>query len=490
MLPQLRKTARIRKTYEGFGGLNFACSCAPNEFSDMLNFCSDGEPCAVTRPKRALWYRRGTDPDGNEVLSQGVIETGAAGITGGVCVCGKIVLCAGSSVYYDGSPVAGVTLTSAEHGIVPFGRSFFIIPENILVTPTGSGVTAASVNAPLMDFAVCRGNRIYGCRFGENADGDHVNEIYVSKQGDAASWFTFDGISTDSYVSSVGAPGQFTGAAVCLDRTLFFKEDCLITVSGDCPAEFSAVCLPCEGAEAGSHRAIVNIGDGVYYKSRAGITVYDGAFPRVISSPLGAGPYENPCAGTAENKYYIAMTGNGVRSTFVYDTQKRLWHREDCAGTELFIRRQNCLFAVNKTAEISSGAAVRKFYTVGITDARFAPAGVNIFTGETGSDYRFAQESTLPWSLTTGRISGSGGRQLRLREIVVALNTAPAGSVSASVSADGGAFLSCGSFTPAAGLTRIRCPVPACDFVRVRLAGTGDCEITSMTLIYEERNKI
>lgn len=490
MLPELKSIKKIRKTYDGFGGLNLTCACAPNEFSDMSNLTTENYPCITTRPKRTVRYKTETDASGNVTPADALIETGAKGITAGVSVCGKIVLCAGDKVFYDGNAVSGITLSASYHGIVPFGRSFFIIPENILVTPADSGLTVTAVTAPIMDFAVCRGNRIYGCRFGDNSSGSFVNEIYVCKQGDATAWNTYDGISTDSYTASVGVSGEFTGIAVCLDKTVFFKEDMLITMSGDCPAEFSISCLPCEGAQAGSDRAIVNVGDSVYYLSRAGVTVWDGAYPRVISDVLGVTPCDSPCAGVCGGKYYLSVTRDGQRATYVYDTVHGLWSRESCNGTQFYIRQKNCLFTVNKTAEISSGAVQRKFYTVGTADSRFTPDGANIHNNTSADVYSYTEESSVPWSLKTGRISGSAGRQLRLRDVIISLNSA-SGSICAQISADGAAFVSAGTRTVnSPGLVRMKIRIPACDFVRLGLSGTAGCEITSMTLIYEERNKI
>lgn len=226
--------------------------------------------------------------DGSKVLSEGITETNLNGITAAECIGGKLVLCTDRSVYYDGEVLPDVRLSGGRvHRIVPFGRGFMVIPDNILVTVTDDGVSTQTVNAPVMDFAVNRNNRIYGCRYGTNSAGDTVNEIYVCKQGDATAWFTFDGISTDSYTASVGTPGAFTGISVCGDRVLFFKESAIIVMGGDCPQEYTLNAIPCEGAEAGSDLSIVNIGNSVFYKSRAGITVFDGAWPQIISGALG-----------------------------------------------------------------------------------------------------------------------------------------------------------------------------------------------------------
>ncbi|MBE6582069.1 MAG: hypothetical protein E7648_02245, partial [Ruminococcaceae bacterium] len=73
---------------------------------------------------------------------------------------------------------------------------------------------------PLMDFVIENGNRLWGCRYGENADGTVVNEIYASKLGDFKNWFCYMGLSTDSYAVTCGTDGQWTGAITHLGYPL------------------------------------------------------------------------------------------------------------------------------------------------------------------------------------------------------------------------------------------------------------------------------
>ena len=54
-----------------------------------------------------------------------------------------------------------------------------------------------------------------------------VNELYACKLGDFKNWNCFLGISTDSYVASVGTDGPWTGAVTYLGNPIFFKETCL-----------------------------------------------------------------------------------------------------------------------------------------------------------------------------------------------------------------------------------------------------------------------
>lgn len=183
---------------------------------------------------------------------------------------------------------------------------------------------------PDMDFIIESGNRLWGCKYGRNANEEIVNEIYASKLGDFKNWNCFMGISTDSYVASVGTDGQFTGAITHLGYPLFFKENCMHKVYGNYPANYQIQATPLRGVQQGCERSLAIVNEVLYYKARSGICQYDGSLPSEISSALGDMSYSNAVAGTLGNKYYISMLDRaGDYHLFVYDTLKGMWHRED-----------------------------------------------------------------------------------------------------------------------------------------------------------------
>lgn len=65
---------------------------------------------------------------------------------------------------------------------------------------------------PQMDFVIECKNRLWGCFYGKNDAGETINEIYCCVLGDFKNWYRFMGVSTDSYVASVGTEGPWTGA--------------------------------------------------------------------------------------------------------------------------------------------------------------------------------------------------------------------------------------------------------------------------------------
>lgn len=183
---------------------------------------------------------------------------------------------------------------------------------------------------PTMDFIIESENRLWGCRYGTALNGEVVNEIYASKLGDFKNWNSFAGISTDSYVASVGTDGQFTGAITHLGYPLFFKENCVHKVYGNYPANYQIQTTACRGVQKGCSKSLAIVNETLYYKSRSAVCAYDGSLPVEISSALGDMAYGDAVAGVLGNKYYISMRdANEEYHLFVYDAAKGMWHRED-----------------------------------------------------------------------------------------------------------------------------------------------------------------
>lgn len=210
---------------------------------------------------------------------------------------------------------------------------------------------------PEMDIVIESGNRLWGCRYGFDLHGNFVNEIYASKLGDFKNWNVFDGISTDSYVATVGTDGFFTGAITHLGYPIFFKENCMHKVYGNFPANFQVQTNSCRGVQQGCNKSLAIVNEVLYYKSRNAVCMYDGSLPVEISSSLGDVSYSDAVAGTKGNKYYISMKDtNNEYHLFAFDTKRGTWHREDnthaiefctCRGELYYIDDQKCIKTIN-----------------------------------------------------------------------------------------------------------------------------------------------
>ena len=225
----------------------------------------------------------------------------------------------------------------------------YIVVTGILekVESTGAIITITR-RMPIMDCIVESGNRLWGCKYGIAVNGQVVNEIYASKLGDFKNWNSFAGISTDSYVASVGTDGQFTGAITHLGYPIFFKENCMHKVYGNYPANFQIQTTACRGVQKGCSKSLAIVNETLFYKSRSSVCAYDGSLPMEISSALGEVAYSDAVAGTLGNKYYISMKDqNEDYSLFVYDTSKGMWHREDDTQATAFCNCRGNLFYID-----------------------------------------------------------------------------------------------------------------------------------------------
>lgn len=201
---------------------------------------------------------------------------------------------------------------------------------------------------PNMDFIIESENRLWGCRYGTALNGEVVNEIYASKLGDFKNWNSFMGISTDSYVASVGTDGQFTGAITHMGYPLFFKESCVHKVYGNYPANYQIQTTACRGVQKGCSRSLSIVNEVLYYKSRAAVCAYDGSLPVEISAALGDIAYGEASAGALGNKYYISMYDmNEVYHLFVYDTIKGMWNKEDNTKATVFCACRGDLYYID-----------------------------------------------------------------------------------------------------------------------------------------------
>lgn len=200
---------------------------------------------------------------------------------------------------------------------------------------------------PNVDFIVESENRLWGCRYGVATNGEIVNEIYASKLGDFKNWNCYMGLSTDSYTASVGTDGQFTGAITQPGVVLFFKENCIHKVYGNFPANFQIQTTVCRGVQKGCERSLAMVNEVVFYKAKHAVCAYDGSLPTEISAPLGEIAYRNAVAGSHGNKYYISMEDmSGKYHLFVYDTAKGMWHKEDDLRADCFCSCREELYCI------------------------------------------------------------------------------------------------------------------------------------------------
>ena len=337
----------------------------------------------------------------------------------------------------------------------------YIVVIGLLESPAAikSPVTVER-RMPNMDFVIESENRLWGCRYGLSAGGQVVNEIYASKLGDFKNWNCFQGVSTDSYVVSLGTDGAFTGAVNHLGFPLFFKENCIHKVYGSYPAAYQTQTVNCRGVQRGSEKSLAAVGEVLYYKSSSGVCAYDGSLPREVSAPLGDTPYHSATAAGLGNKYYISMADpQGVYHLFVFDTARGLWHREDNTRAGLWCRARNELYFLD--------CADGKIKTV-------------LGTGEKA-------EETVSWMAQTGCLGLSSPDSKYISRLNLRLRMDPGAKLTVYIDYDSEdrwtpvCTLECGTLRSFTVPVRLR----RCGHFRLRLEGQGDVQLYSIVKTLE-----
>lgn len=318
---------------------------------------------------------------------------------------------------------------------------------------------------PAMDFVIENDNRLWGCRYGLNNDGEVVNELYSCKLGDFRNWNCFMGISTDSYYVSLGSDGQFTGAITHAGYPLFFKENCLHKVYGQIPANFQVQTTACRGVQKGCSRSMAIVNEILYYKARHAVCAYDGSLPTEASAVLGEERYEQAVAAAHGNKYYISMkkTDTGERSLFVYDTAKGMWHKEDDLNAYLFCSCRDELYCATEDNRI------------------IAMLG-------SGEGY----EEPVPWMFETGILGASLPDKKYLVKLNIRLVLEAGSSINILAQYDSvGPWVNLG-FITGTDLRSFTIPVKPrrCDHLRLRVEGEGKGMVFSITKTYTQGSDV
>jgi hypothetical protein len=336
-----------------------------------------------------------------------------------------------------------------------------ILDEKIYVQNPTYGKPGISVTrqTPKMDFVIESGNRLWGCRYGVANNGQIVNEIYASKLGDFKNWNTFAGISTDSYVASVGTDGQFTGAITHHGYPLFFKEGCIHKVYGNYPANYQIQTTACRGVQDGCHKSLAIVNETLFYKSRSAVCAYDGSLPVEISSALGDVAYSDAVAGVLGNKYYISMREedkDDVWHLFVFDTKKGMWHREDDTQATEFCNCRGELYFIDYGDETKTIKTVRG----------------------TGN----AHESSVKWSAETGIIGTDSPDKKYISRIDVRLLINIGSKVSIYAEYDSLGAWEHVLTMEGKSLRTFAIPVrpKRCDHLRLKIEGSGEAKIFSI----------
>lgn len=339
--------------------------------------------------------------------------------------------------------------------------------KNVKEVIEGPEVTLTFYDAPpLMDYLIESNNRLWGCRYGLNRDGEFVNEIYASALGEFGTWNKYDGTSQDSYTVSLGTDGAFTGAVNFRGQPMFFKENCCHTVYGYYPQSYQMLTDTGMGLQKGSGKSLCIIQNVLYYKALDGIYRYDGSSADRISDALGQTVYSEAVGGGIDSKYYVAMTAeNGTRELFVLDITKGLWHKEDDAPVRYFARYGGDLWFWR--------ADTQSLCTVKGTEGELEAEDIEWF----------AETGIIGYSTHDAKYVGN----LQLRIML------PVGSsVQFYIEYDSDGYMELKGSIEGKSFRAFTIPIipRRCDHFRIRITGTGPCRIYSFSKILEQGGEI
>lgn len=372
----------------------------------------------------------------------------------------------------DGVTISGITDTSLadlNNTMVVWARGDnYIVVVGMLdavKTQEASKKITITRRMPNMDFIIESGNRLWGCRYGVALNGEVVNEIYASKLGDFKNWNSFAGISTDSYVASVGTDGQFTGAITYLGYPIFFKENHMHKVYGNYPANYQIQSTACRGVQKYCSKSLAIVNETLYYKARSGVCAYDGSLPTEISSAFGDISYSNAVAGALGNKYYISMMDEDEEyHLFVYDSAKGMWHREDNTHALQFCANRGDLYYID-----DSDKWIKSVKGSGTTE-----------------------KLPIKWEAVTGIIGTDSPDKKYISRLDARLLLAPGSTVTFYAEYDSSEVWE--HLHTMVGTTLRSFAVPIrpkrCDHLRLRIVGQGDAKIYSICKTIEQGSDV
>lgn len=294
-----------------------------------------------------------------------------------------------------------------------------------------SSVTV-KIAVPDMDYICVHNNRLWGTAVSGEC-------IYASKLGDCTNFYSYQGLSDDSWYSLIGTGGGFTG--ICSYRTavVAFKRNCIHHVYGDAPVNFSIPKQTFGGCIDG--RSICELGGVLYYLADSGFMAYSGGEPYDISPQLKL-KYIACAAGCDGRHYYAsAVREDGKRDVLVYTPEADVWTREDDTPFEGFCTYNGDVYGI-------AGGKLWKM---------------------NGGDEKFG------WCVVSKRFTYDMMEHKGLSCMWIRADLSDSAVVRVYTSRDGGDFELCGTLCGGGGFSVYRVPVRfgKCSSFRVMLEGEG-----------------
>ncbi len=261
-----------------------------------------------------------------KVYSAELIENGKIKVTGEVTKAKNISeklfegFRVGDTVEITGSAIQKNGLEAKITGITETSLSF---PAETLK----AGVETADIviKRKIPDFScICiYENRLWGCE---------GKTIYASKLGDPLNFFSYSGVSTDSFSVESNSAGDFTAISTYGNCCLIFKENKCYKLYGNKPSNFRLSECFGAGISENDKNSIAVFEGQMFYRGTGGVYSFFGGIPECISLKLGNNLPENCVGGAFGHCYYLSGDIDGKRLEYVYDLKSRLWSKSGVEG--------------------------------------------------------------------------------------------------------------------------------------------------------------
>lgn len=306
-------------------------------------------------------------------------------------------------------------------------------------------------------------NRLWGVS-------DSDNTIYACKLGDPKNWKYFQGTGLDAYYAQQGTDEKWTGSAAYSGHLIFFKPNSMTKVYGTSPSSFQITNTVCYGVEPGSGKSVAIVNDTVFYKSSIGIMAYDGGTPYSISDRFNV-KFSDAVGGTEGRKYYASIvTEAGEYELMVLDVDKGLWHKEDD------VRFRSCCTLDGRLYFIED---------IGTDD--FLKDQIYIINPETATETKKQRD----WMATFGAFDELIEDRKIYSRMSLRFIAQPGTKVTIFIKMDDGEWEIVKRFAFAGtGGETVPIVPRRCDRFSIKVVGTGDCEIKSLTRRFRRGSKV
>lgn len=377
-------------------------------------------------------------------LSVAKLQFTASTITATAAVWGSTtpdqVFKAGDTIKISGASKAA---NNGHFTITEISATTITIAGTLTAVSSDSNTVTLSRDIPDLDFICESGNRLWGCCSADQT-------LYASALGDPTNFYTFMGLSTDSYSLGVGSEGAFTGCCKLTSSVLFWKETTLHKMLGDYPAEYSLATYNIEGLQEGCHKSLQVINEMLYYMGLHGVYAYSGGTPALISPNFGEHEFTEAVGGNDGDSYYLSVKEGGQNYLFVYETQQGLWVMEDTIRCKAFTRIGKELY--------------------------FADDGGSVWLADSGTD-----DPDIDWEVQLTPFYETIQGRKSYSKLLLRLELPKGSILNAEIRSDGGKWQHVGKIVGSeCNVQNLRLAVGRCDKFELRLKGHGPCTILSL----------